>query len=126
MTNSARSAASRRASKQARSSRETLVTASPAESAEDPSSSIPRETSLSPERVDLLIAATEPLLALFAVCDDVFTEEDALSQDHIRKTVGRVYEEWKRTRRHFDPDFHMEDHLRPRRVRNRGIRPERL
>jgi hypothetical protein len=67
------------------------------------------------------VAATEPLLALFAVCDDVFTEEDALDPAHQRQTIGRIYEEWKRTRKHFDPEFHMQDHLRPRKTRNRGL-----
>jgi hypothetical protein len=52
----------------------------------------------STDRVETLIAATTPLLELFAICEDVFTEEKALSEDKRAMTLGRIYRQWKRTR----------------------------
>lgn len=66
-------------------------------------------------KVDSLVAATAPLLALFAVCDDVFTEDEALSPEMRKVTLGRIYEEWQKTRKYFDPDFVAADYRRPRR-----------
>ena len=63
----------------------------------------------------MLTEATEPLLALFAVCDDVFTEDGALSPELRQVTLGRIYEEWQRTRKFFDPEFVASEHRRPRR-----------
>lgn len=107
-------------------SREVLETGSRAASAARRSRSTKKVKSSSTNHVDDLIAATAPLLDLFSVCDSVFTEEDAFQPEHIMQTLGRVYESWKRTRRYFDPDFHVEDYLRPRRARRRGLNPERL
>jgi hypothetical protein len=73
-------------------------------------------------KVDLLIAATEPLLALFAVADAVFTEDNALTTEK-QKSLGRLYEEWQRCRKAFDPDFVASDYRQPRRwtpTRNDG------
>jgi hypothetical protein len=64
-------------------------------------------------KVDLLVEATQPL---FAVCDAVFTEDEALSPEMRKVTLGRIYEEWQRTRKHFDPDFVASDYRRPRRT----------
>lgn len=63
---------------------------------------------------DDLLFCMQPMLALFAICDDVFTEDDALSPEMRRTTLGRIYEEWKRCRKAIDPDFQVEDVLRPR------------
>ena len=48
--------------------------------------------------VDDLIAATRPLLALFAVVDDVLTEDDCMSQDKLRMGLGRIRREWEATK----------------------------
>lgn len=58
---------------------------------------------MSDNRIDILIEATEPLLALFATCDDVFTESGAFDRSNI--SLGRIYREWKKVRKHFDPDW---------------------
>ena len=46
-----------------------------------------------------------PLLDLFAVVDDVLTIEDAFSQEHIKKSLGRIHREWKKCRGSIDPEF---------------------
>lgn len=46
-----------------------------------------------------------PLLELFSETDCVFTEEGAFSQEHIRKSLGRLHRQWKRTRAQLDPEF---------------------
>jgi hypothetical protein len=61
-----------------------------------------------------LTQAVEPLLGLFAVCDDVFTEDDALAAHNQRVTLGRIYREWKKVRQHFDPEFERDAKLRGR------------
>lgn len=57
-----------------------------------------------------------PLLSMFAMCDDVFTEDDALSDPKkVKIGIGRIYEEWKRCRTKLDPGFqHLPDE-RPQR-----------
>lgn len=69
--------------------------------------------------VDDLIAAVTPLLDLFAVCDDVFTEDEALTTAR-QVSLGRIYEQWQKTRLHFDPEFVPAEHRRPRRWRPEG------
>lgn len=64
----------------------------------------------------LLVAATEPLLAFFAELDDVFTEDEALSPEFRKISLGRCYEAWQRCRKAFDPDFVAADYRRPRRT----------
>jgi hypothetical protein len=49
-------------------------------------------------RVNQLIGATNPLLALFAAVDDVFTEDDAMSPEKRQMSLGRIYRQWKKTR----------------------------
>jgi hypothetical protein len=61
------------------------------------------------QRANALVAATGPLLELFAVVDDVFTEHDAMAADKRRMTLGRIYEQWKRTRAQLDPEFKDHD-----------------
>jgi hypothetical protein len=46
-----------------------------------------------------------PLLELFSMCDDTFTEDEALTREHAQITAGRIYEQWKKTRSSLDPDF---------------------
>lgn len=66
--------------------------------------------------------ALVPLCEMFAVVDDVFTEEGAFQQEHIRKSLGRIHRQWKRTRSALDPDFNPESYpKRPRTVR-KGLR----
>jgi hypothetical protein len=46
-----------------------------------------------------------PLLDLFATADDVFTEDGAFREEHIKKSLGRIYRAWKRCRVSLDPEF---------------------
>ena len=55
-----------------------------------------------------------PLLELFAVTDDVFTEVDAFSAEKRQASLGRIYRQWKRTRKSLDPDFDPKMYRRPR------------
>lgn len=48
-----------------------------------------------------LEAAVRPLLELFSVVDDVFTEADAFNADKRRQGYGRIYRAWKKTRKDF-------------------------
>jgi hypothetical protein len=59
-----------------------------------------------------LMDAQLALLSLFAVVDDVFTEDDALSKAKRRMSLGRCYEEWKRCRAVLDPTFNPKNHDR--------------
>ena len=54
---------------------------------------------VSHSRVDDLISATAPLLALFAVVDDVLTEADAMAEGKTRVGLGRIRREWAKARR---------------------------
>lgn len=56
-------------------------------------------------RARALVNATEPLLELFALVDDVFTEDDAMSPEKRQIGMGRIYEQWKRTRAALDPTW---------------------
>ena len=49
---------------------------------------------------------------MWAVLDAVFTEDDALSKEKRQTTVGRCYEQWKRTRAQLDPDFDPKSEIR--------------
>lgn len=58
------------------------------------------------QRANVLVGVVEPLLEMFATIDAVFEgEEDALSPEKRQVTLGRVYEEWKRTKRRLDPTW---------------------
>lgn len=72
----------------------------------------------------LLVAATEPLLALFSELDDVFTEDGALSPEYRKISLGRCYEAWQRARKAFDPDFVAAEHRRPKGWQPRGRRKD--
>lgn len=61
------------------------------------SKSSPESSSIE-HRVDQLIGATRPLLELFAVVNDVFTEDDAMKQGKQQVGMGRIYRQWKKTR----------------------------
>lgn len=61
-----------------------------------------------------------PLLELFGTVDDVFTTEEAFSQDNIHKSLGRIYRSWKEVRADIDPDFDPEDYPKKPRVRKKG------
>lgn len=50
----------------------------------------------------------QPLLEMFSVLDDVFTEEDAFSNEKIKTSLGRIYRAWKKVRTIMDPDFDSE------------------
>jgi hypothetical protein len=62
-----------------------------------------------------LVGSVEPLLALFAELDAVFTEDGALTPPFRKITAGRCYEAWQRCRKAFDPEFVAADYRRPRR-----------
>lgn len=63
-----------------------------------------------------------PLCEAFAVMDDVFTEEGAFSNEHIKKSLGRLHRAWKKTREALDPEFDPNDY--ERRPRKAGANPE--
>ena len=46
-----------------------------------------------------------PLWEMFAEEDAVFTTEGAFDHEHIRKSLGRLHRQWKRTRAALDPEF---------------------
>lgn len=75
------------------------------------------------ERALLVLEANPtliPLLELFATVDDVFTTEDAFSQEHIKKSLGRIYREWKKTRAKLDPNFDPKNYpKKPRKIKRR-------
>lgn len=67
-----------------------------------------------------------PLLSMFAMCDDVFTEDDALIDPTKAKMgLGRIYEEWKRCRTKLDPGFVHEPDVRPDKFVPRMAKQER-
>lgn len=50
-----------------------------------------------------------PLVELFAVVDDVMTEHDAFDDKQIKKSLGRIYREWRdNTRPALDSEFDRE------------------
>jgi hypothetical protein len=53
---------------------------------------------------ELLAAAIAPLLELFAVVEDVFTEEDALAAEKRATSLGRIYRQWKKSRSELGAD----------------------
>jgi len=63
-----------------------------------------RATTTTHER-ELYEQVFAPLLGLFALVDDVYTEDDALSQANVYKTAGRIYRGWKDCRQALDPTF---------------------
>lgn len=69
---------------------------------------------------DDLMRAQLALLSMFAMVDDVFTEDDALSKEKRRMSLGRIYEEWKRCRADLDPKFNPKKHDR---IMQFGARP---
>lgn len=52
-------------------------------------------------RSEDLEAAVRPLLELFSVVDDVFTEDGAFKSPAMRQGFGRIYRQWKQTREAF-------------------------
>lgn len=62
------------------------------------------------------------LLSMFAMCDDVFTEDDALSPEKRQMSLGRIYEEWKRCREKLDPEFDRRSDERPKRWLPKQVR----
>jgi hypothetical protein len=44
----------------------------------------------------------------------VFTEDGAFDPAHVEKSLGRIYRQWKKTRKRFDPDFDPAAVRRPR------------
>lgn len=46
-----------------------------------------------------------PLLALFAVVNDVFEEDDAFDPARMQNGYGRIYREWKKCREAMDPGY---------------------
>ena len=52
-----------------------------------------------------LAIATKPLLEFFAAADDVFTEDDALTESKRQMSLGRLYRAWKAARVQLDPTY---------------------
>lgn len=69
-----------------------------------------------------LVGAVGPLLELYAALDDVFTEDNALTPEFRKVSLGRCYEAWKKCRKAFDPDFVAAEHRRPRTRRGLSAR----
>lgn len=63
----------------------------------------------------------QPLLELFSMCDDTFTEDQALTREHAQITAGRIYEQWKKTRSSLDPEFDPDNY--ERRARSSQLAP---
>lgn len=55
-----------------------------------------------------LESVLRPLLELFSVSDDVFTEHDAFAPSQIHHSLGRLYRSWLDTRETLDPEFNRE------------------
>jgi hypothetical protein len=76
------------------------------------------------ERALLVLEANPtmiPLLEMFAACDDVFTTEDSFAPEHIHKSLGRIYRQWKKTRAELDPDFNPASYpKKPRNIREKA------
>ena len=53
-------------------------------------------------QVNALIGATAPLLELFAVVEDVMTEDDCMAQRNIYKGMGRIRRAWKEVHKELD------------------------
>ena len=60
---------------------------------------------LNGEADESVLNALPPLLELFAVVDDVFTEDEAFAPENLRAGLGRIYRQWKKSRKVLDPDF---------------------
>lgn len=52
-----------------------------------------------------LALCTAPLLELFAVVDDVMTEDDAFDTAKLKAGFGRIYRGWKSSRQQIDEGF---------------------
>lgn len=64
-----------------------------------------RKSPLYPDRVSVLIAATDPLLRVFAVVSDVCSEEDCMKNlATLRMGMGRIRAEWRQAVKEMDPD----------------------
>lgn len=64
------------------------------------------------KKANAMIGAVEPLLEMFAICDDVFSEDDALSAEKRQMSLARIYRTWKDVRGQLDPEF--DSKARPR------------
>lgn len=70
-----------------------------------------------------LALATRPLLELFAVVNDVFEEDEALSLSKRMISLGRIYEAWKKCRKELDRPFNIERDARAKQYASGGSRP---
>lgn len=62
-------------------------------------------------QLDSFLNTVDPLLAFFAEVDAVFSDDDfeAMRTDIDRKrSLGRIYREWRKCRIELDPDFDSE------------------
>jgi len=55
-----------------------------------------------------LARITEPLLEVFSVVHDVYTESDAFDPDKLKTGYGRIYRAWKKAIVAMDPDFPLD------------------
>jgi len=84
---------------------------------------VEREPSDPDDNRDQLRRVQLALLSLFAMVDDVFTEDDALSKPKRRMSLGRIYEEWKRCRATLDPTFNPKNQDRRMKYGAMLVRP---
>lgn len=68
-----------------------------------------------PETAERLAEVQLALLELFAVVDDVFTEDDCFDEAKIRMGYARMYRAWKEARPVLDPGFEHVPDERPKR-----------
>lgn len=73
-------------------------------------------------RAEQIIAVMSPLIEFWSVADDVFTTDEAMSQEHVYKTVGRLYRAWSEAKKEMDPDYDPERDRRPWKERSKITR----
>lgn len=68
------------------------------------------DTTATVRQRDLYESVYIPLLELFAMADDVFTEANAFDPTKIHHSLGRLYRQWLDTREHLDPEFNRDQY----------------
>lgn len=77
---------------------------------------IERERNYNEFREEVII----PLLSMFAMVDDVFTEQDAFDEVKRKIGYGRIYREWLEVREKLDPEFDKAEYRRIVKMRQDG------
>lgn len=79
-------------------------TATPVED-DGPSTPRPESVCPRPDICEALWPFTTAVLEFWAGMDDIFSEDDALSDEKVRITAGRAYRYWVECRTMVDPNF---------------------